>query len=130
MSYELYFRCRPTHSCLQALFLLMCSSVFLFQRFSHVKEVSPPVGIYNDPRCALELLKKTTGVKKIPFGITSVRFNHDQKKSSIPGNTRIHPRTSVLQGPLLARAKRSCDVIVLSHICVLPIHMEMVTRHF
>ncbi|XP_068167606.1 sperm-tail PG-rich repeat-containing protein 2 isoform X2 [Antennarius striatus] len=55
------------------------------ERFKHVKEVSPPVGAYNDPRCALELVKKTTGVKKIPFGISSVRFNSNHEKCSIPG---------------------------------------------
>ncbi|XP_029960076.1 sperm-tail PG-rich repeat-containing protein 2 [Salarias fasciatus] len=55
------------------------------ERFSPVKEVSPPVGSYNDPRCALELLKRTTGVKKSPFGSTSVRFSPNHKKASLPG---------------------------------------------
>ncbi|XP_068616924.1 sperm-tail PG-rich repeat-containing protein 2 [Brachionichthys hirsutus] len=55
------------------------------ERFSHVKEASPPVGVYNDPSCAPELLRKTTGVKKIPFGITSVRFNPNHRKCSVPG---------------------------------------------
>uniref|UniRef100_A0A3P8W881 Sperm tail PG-rich repeat containing 2 n=1 Tax=Cynoglossus semilaevis TaxID=244447 RepID=A0A3P8W881_CYNSE len=55
------------------------------ERFSSPKEVSPPVGVYNDPRCAFELLKRTTGVKKSPFGITSVRFTPDKKKGSTPG---------------------------------------------
>lgn len=50
-----------------------------------MKELSPPVGVYNDPRCALELLKKTTGVKKSPFGITAVRFTRNHKKCSTPG---------------------------------------------
>ncbi|XP_041793901.1 sperm-tail PG-rich repeat-containing protein 2 [Chelmon rostratus] len=60
-----------------------CPFLSQTERFSHVKEVSPPVGVYNDPRCALELLKKTTGVKKSPFGITAVRFT--SKKCSTPG---------------------------------------------
>ncbi|XP_070820107.1 sperm-tail PG-rich repeat-containing protein 2 [Chaetodon trifascialis] len=60
-----------------------CPFLSQTERFSHVKEVSPPVGVYNDPRCALELLKKTTGVKKSPFGITAVRFT--PKKCSTPG---------------------------------------------
>ncbi|AWP07206.1 putative sperm-tail PG-rich repeat-containing protein 2 [Scophthalmus maximus] len=63
------------------------TSPFLSQtkRFSAVKEVSPPVGAYNDPRCALELLKKTTGVKKSPFGVTAVRFTPNHRKCSTPG---------------------------------------------
>ncbi|XP_071378076.1 sperm-tail PG-rich repeat-containing protein 2, partial [Centroberyx affinis] len=55
------------------------------ERFSPVKEVSPPVGVYNDPRCSLELLKRPTGVKKSPFGLTAVRFTPDNKKYSTPG---------------------------------------------
>uniref|UniRef100_A0A8P4KFC2 Sperm tail PG-rich repeat containing 2 n=1 Tax=Dicentrarchus labrax TaxID=13489 RepID=A0A8P4KFC2_DICLA len=62
-----------------------CPFLSQTERFSHVKEVSPPVGLYNDPRCALELLKKTTGVKKSPFGITAVRFTRNHKKCSTPG---------------------------------------------
>ncbi|XP_041644304.1 sperm-tail PG-rich repeat-containing protein 2 [Cheilinus undulatus] len=55
------------------------------ERFSPVKEVSPPVGAYTDPRCALELLKKTTGVKKSPFGISAARFNPHHETHSTPG---------------------------------------------
>ncbi|KAM4577099.1 sperm-tail PG-rich repeat-containing protein 2 [Odontesthes bonariensis] len=55
------------------------------ERFSDVIEVSPPVGSYDEPRCALELLKRTTGAKKSPFGSTAVRFPCDHRKSSIPG---------------------------------------------
>ncbi|XP_041956229.1 sperm-tail PG-rich repeat-containing protein 2 [Alosa sapidissima] len=55
------------------------------QRFTSVKEVAPPVGAYNDPRCALELLKKTTSLKKSPFGLTAVRFVSEKKKQSTPG---------------------------------------------
>ncbi|KAG7223430.1 hypothetical protein INR49_015533 [Caranx melampygus] len=63
------------------------TSPFLSQteRFSTVEQVSPPVGVYNDPRCALELLKRTTGVKKSPFGTTAVRFSPNHRKCSIPG---------------------------------------------
>ncbi|TNN63204.1 Sperm-tail PG-rich repeat-containing protein 2 [Liparis tanakae] len=59
------------------------SSGNLPKRFSPVKEVAPPVGVYNGPRCALELLKKASGVKKSPFGITAVRFTHNT--CSTPG---------------------------------------------
>ncbi|XP_074493926.1 sperm-tail PG-rich repeat-containing protein 2 [Sebastes fasciatus] len=62
-----------------------CPFLSQAERFSPTKEVAPPVGVYNDPRCALELLKKTTGVKKSPFGITAVRFTRDHKKCSTPG---------------------------------------------
>lgn len=46
-----------------------------------MKEVAPPVGTYNDPRCALEVLKRTTGAKKSPFGINAERFTPNQKKT-------------------------------------------------
>ncbi|XP_040011518.1 sperm-tail PG-rich repeat-containing protein 2 isoform X2 [Xiphias gladius] len=62
-----------------------CPFLSQTERFSTVKEVSPPVGVYNDPRCALELLKKKSGVKKSPFGITAVRFTSNHKKCSTPG---------------------------------------------
>ncbi|KAM4616791.1 sperm-tail PG-rich repeat-containing protein 2 [Polymixia lowei] len=55
------------------------------ERFIPVKEVSPPVGVYSDPRSALELLKRNTGVKKSPFGVTAVRFTSDHKRHSTPG---------------------------------------------
>uniref|UniRef100_A0A673CJ16 Sperm tail PG-rich repeat containing 2 n=1 Tax=Sphaeramia orbicularis TaxID=375764 RepID=A0A673CJ16_9TELE len=61
------------------------SLYFSCSRFSPVKEVSPPVGAYNDPRSALEVLKKSTGVKKSPFGITTVRFTANHEKCSAPG---------------------------------------------
>uniref|UniRef100_A0AAQ6IN72 Sperm tail PG-rich repeat containing 2 n=1 Tax=Anabas testudineus TaxID=64144 RepID=A0AAQ6IN72_ANATE len=62
-----------------------CPFLSQTERFSSVKEVSPPVGLYNEPRCALELLKRTTGVKKSPFGITAVRFTPNHKNCSTPG---------------------------------------------
>uniref|UniRef100_A0A3P8RLI6 Sperm tail PG-rich repeat containing 2 n=1 Tax=Amphiprion percula TaxID=161767 RepID=A0A3P8RLI6_AMPPE len=62
-----------------------CPFLSQAERFTSMKEVSPPVGAYNDPRCALELLKRTTGVKKSPFGITAVRFSPKHKNVSTPG---------------------------------------------
>ncbi|XP_022613329.1 sperm-tail PG-rich repeat-containing protein 2 [Seriola dumerili] len=62
-----------------------CPFLSQTERFSSVKEVSPPVGVYNDPRCSLELLKRTTGVKKSPFGVTAARFTPNHIKCSIPG---------------------------------------------
>ncbi|XP_019907848.2 sperm-tail PG-rich repeat-containing protein 2 isoform X2 [Esox lucius] len=66
---------------------LVLSPPFLSQteRFVAVKEQAPPVGIYNDPRCALEILKKTTGMKRSPFGLTAVRFFPDSHKQCTPG---------------------------------------------
>ncbi|XP_031426388.1 sperm-tail PG-rich repeat-containing protein 2 [Clupea harengus] len=55
------------------------------QRFTTAKEVAPPVGAYNDPRCALELLRKTSSVKKNPFGLTTERFVSEKRKPSTPG---------------------------------------------
>uniref|UniRef100_A0A3B5KNP8 Sperm tail PG-rich repeat containing 2 n=1 Tax=Takifugu rubripes TaxID=31033 RepID=A0A3B5KNP8_TAKRU len=64
-----------------------CRGPFLSQaeRFSQTKEVSPPVGTYNDPRCALELLKKASGAKSIPFGVRASRFSQKHEKRSSPG---------------------------------------------
>ncbi|KAG7490102.1 hypothetical protein JOB18_028112 [Solea senegalensis] len=62
-----------------------CPFLSQTERFTSVKELSPPVGEYNDPRCALELLKRTTGAKRSPFGITAVRFPPDNRKCSTPG---------------------------------------------
>ncbi|XP_026176671.1 sperm-tail PG-rich repeat-containing protein 2 isoform X2 [Mastacembelus armatus] len=62
-----------------------CAFLTQSERFSSLKDVSPPVGIYNDPRCALELLKKNAGVKKSPFGVTSVRFTPNPRYGSTPG---------------------------------------------
>ncbi|XP_059192634.1 sperm-tail PG-rich repeat-containing protein 2 [Centropristis striata] len=64
---------------------LTCPFLSQTERFRPLKEESPPVGVYNDPRSALELLKRTTGVKKSPFGITAVRFTRNHKKYSTPG---------------------------------------------
>lgn len=50
-----------------------------------MNEVSPPVGTYNDPRCALELLKRTSGIKKSPFGVTAPRFSSNHRKGTTPG---------------------------------------------
>ncbi|KAJ7994335.1 hypothetical protein DPEC_G00264800 [Dallia pectoralis] len=55
------------------------------ERFAAIKEQAPPIGVYNDPRCALEILKKTTGMKRSPFGLTAVRFVPDSRKQSTPG---------------------------------------------
>ncbi|XP_067296404.1 sperm-tail PG-rich repeat-containing protein 2 isoform X2 [Pseudorasbora parva] len=55
------------------------------KRFSPVKDDAPPVGAYDDPRCALEILKKGRGVKKNPFGLTAVRFLPENRSKATPG---------------------------------------------
>uniref|UniRef100_A0A3Q4MLV8 Sperm-tail PG-rich repeat containing 2 n=1 Tax=Neolamprologus brichardi TaxID=32507 RepID=A0A3Q4MLV8_NEOBR len=62
-----------------------CTFLSKTERFGPVKEVSPPVGTYNDPRCALELLKRTSGIKKSPFGVTASRFSSNRRKGTTPG---------------------------------------------
>nr|XP_002131399.1 sperm-tail PG-rich repeat-containing protein 2 isoform X1 [Ciona intestinalis] len=56
------------------------------RRFSDLKGITPAPGAYNDPRNALEALKKITGMKRSPFGQTSVRFQPNMSKAKfIPG---------------------------------------------
>ncbi|XP_074806751.1 sperm-tail PG-rich repeat-containing protein 2 isoform X2 [Natator depressus] len=55
------------------------------KRFVHVKSITPAPGTYNEPRSALESLKKTSGMKKIPFGQTTVRFTQDSRLEKTPG---------------------------------------------
>lgn len=65
--------------------MVLCFIVWL-QRFAGSKVDNPAPGTYNDPRTALEITKRVTGLKRSPFGQTSVRFNQQGKK--IPGETR------------------------------------------
>lgn len=58
------------------------------QRFSPVKDETPPVGAYEDPRCALEILKKDRRVKKNPFGLTAARFLPENRSKATPGLCR------------------------------------------
>ncbi|XP_048703069.2 sperm-tail PG-rich repeat-containing protein 2 isoform X6 [Caretta caretta] len=55
------------------------------KRFVHVKSITPAPGTYNEPRSALESLKKPSGMKKIPFGQTTVRFTQDSRLEKTPG---------------------------------------------
>nr|KAG5709515.1 hypothetical protein BaRGS_023197 [Batillaria attramentaria] len=57
------------------------------KRFTPLKDPNPPPGSYNDPRTALDSLKRVTGLKRSPFGQTSVRFqpNHHIKTTPGPG---------------------------------------------
>ncbi|KAM9143858.1 sperm-tail PG-rich repeat-containing protein 2 [Pangshura tecta] len=55
------------------------------KRFVQVKSITPAPGTYNEPRSALESLNKTSGMKKIPFGQTTVRFTQDSRLEKTPG---------------------------------------------
>lgn len=50
-----------------------------------MKKVTPSPGAYNDPRNAFESMKRVTGLKRSPFGQTSVRFEPKGHKKN-PGN--------------------------------------------
>nr|XP_015195799.1 PREDICTED: sperm-tail PG-rich repeat-containing protein 2 isoform X2 [Lepisosteus oculatus] len=55
------------------------------KRFAPVKSETPAPGAYDDPRTALERLRKITGMKKSPFGVTAVRFTPVSRKTITPG---------------------------------------------
>uniref|UniRef100_A0A2C9KKI0 Sperm-tail PG-rich repeat-containing protein 2 n=1 Tax=Biomphalaria glabrata TaxID=6526 RepID=A0A2C9KKI0_BIOGL len=55
------------------------------KRFAPLKSATPAPGSYNDPRTALEVLKRVSGMKRSPFSQTSVRFETDYKKKRSPG---------------------------------------------
>ncbi|XP_048761282.2 sperm-tail PG-rich repeat-containing protein 2-like [Ostrea edulis] len=55
------------------------------KRFTPIKKTLPAPGTYNDPRNALDVLKRTTGLKRSPFGQTSVRFNPEPHVKKTPG---------------------------------------------
>lgn len=68
------------------------------RRFGDNKKDSPAPGTYNDPRNSLEILKRTTGLKRSPFGQTSVRFQgeHHVKRTPGPGAYSVPDMTSEL----------------------------------
>ena len=55
------------------------------QRFHMGKAEAPCPGTYNDPRTALEGLRRVTGLKHSPFGQTSVRFQQQGRPKRTPG---------------------------------------------
>jgi len=54
------------------------------QRFTDVKSETPAPGAYNDPRDALQTLKRISGLKKSPFGQTDIRFK-PARSTGTPG---------------------------------------------
>ncbi|KAK2190263.1 hypothetical protein NP493_85g06019 [Ridgeia piscesae] len=55
------------------------------KRFHTGKTEAPAPGTYNDPRTALEGLRRVTGLKHSPFGQTSVRFQQQGRTKRTPG---------------------------------------------
>ncbi|PIK59902.1 putative sperm-tail PG-rich repeat-containing protein 2 [Apostichopus japonicus] len=64
------------------------------KRFTLLKSETPSPGSYNDPRHALEALKKIRGLKRSPFGTTAVRFQPqpEYKKHQYTINVHIWQR--------------------------------------
>lgn len=65
--------------------LIAVNLICFLQRFSKMKEGTPAPGAYNDPRHALDALRKVSGLKKSPFGQTSVRFISENRGGPGPG---------------------------------------------
>lgn len=55
------------------------------KRFQPVKTSAPGPGAYNDPRTALDGLKRVSGLKRSPFSQTAVRFNPEHQMKRVPG---------------------------------------------
>lgn len=55
------------------------------KRFTPLKTLQPAPGSYNDPRNAFDSLKRVTGMKRSPFGQTSVRFTPKKEAKYTPG---------------------------------------------
>lgn len=56
-------------------------------RFLENLQKTPSPGSYDDPRNALEALKKISGLKRSPFGQTSYRFKPTHSRSQMMNNT-------------------------------------------
>lgn len=56
-------------------------------RFLDADKKTPSPGSYNDPRNALEVLKKISGLKRSPFGQTAIRFKNERSRSVVLNNT-------------------------------------------
>ncbi|XP_076998904.1 sperm-tail PG-rich repeat-containing protein 2 isoform X2 [Tamandua tetradactyla] len=55
------------------------------QRFVPMKSITPAPGTYNETRTALKSLKKTSGMKNTPFGVSAARFTQDSRTEEMPG---------------------------------------------
>ncbi|XP_071953727.1 sperm-tail PG-rich repeat-containing protein 2-like [Antedon mediterranea] len=62
------------------------------KRFSDPRTSGPAPGTYNDPRHSLEVLKRTKGLKRSPFGQTALRFGQEPHIQKTPGPGSYHFR--------------------------------------
>ncbi|XP_047306076.1 sperm-tail PG-rich repeat-containing protein 2 isoform X5 [Homo sapiens] len=74
-------------------------------RFLPMKSITPAPGTYNEPRTALKSLKKTSGLKNIPFGQSAVRFTQDIRTEEMPGPGFYN----VLNNTIIASVRNICS---------------------
>nr|XP_012330246.1 sperm-tail PG-rich repeat-containing protein 2 isoform X2 [Aotus nancymaae] len=75
------------------------------QRFLPVKSVTPAPGTYNERRTAIKSLKKTSGLKNIPFGQSAVRFTQDIRTEEMPGPGFYN----ILNNTIIANIRNICS---------------------
>nr|XP_055152939.1 sperm-tail PG-rich repeat-containing protein 2 isoform X4 [Symphalangus syndactylus] len=75
------------------------------KRFLPMKSITPAPGTYNEPRTALKSLKKTSGLKNIPFGQSAVRFTQDIRTEEMPGPGFYN----VLNNTIIASVRNMCS---------------------
>ncbi|XP_030774932.1 sperm-tail PG-rich repeat-containing protein 2 [Rhinopithecus roxellana] len=75
------------------------------KRFLPVKSITPAPGAYNEPRTALKSLKKTSGLKNIPFGQSAVRFTQDIRTEEMPGPGFYN----ILNNTIIASVRNICS---------------------
>ena len=59
---------------MMVMMIIIIINIIIMQRFTDTTSGTPAPGAYNDPREALESLKRISGLKRSPFGQTDVRF--------------------------------------------------------
>ncbi|XP_054410182.1 sperm-tail PG-rich repeat-containing protein 2 isoform X7 [Pongo abelii] len=74
-------------------------------RFLPMKSITPAPGTYNEPRTALKSLKKTSGLKNIPFGQSAVRFTQDIRTEEMPGPGFYN----ILNNTIIASVRNICS---------------------
>uniref|UniRef100_A0A2I3N7M7 Sperm tail PG-rich repeat containing 2 n=1 Tax=Papio anubis TaxID=9555 RepID=A0A2I3N7M7_PAPAN len=75
------------------------------KRFLPVKSITPAPGTYNESRTALKSLKKTSGLKNIPFGQSAVRFTQDIRTEEMPGPGFYN----ILNNTIIASVRNICS---------------------
>uniref|UniRef100_A0A2K5RQE1 Sperm tail PG-rich repeat containing 2 n=1 Tax=Cebus imitator TaxID=2715852 RepID=A0A2K5RQE1_CEBIM len=75
------------------------------KRFLPMKSITPAPGTYNEARTAIKSLKKTSGLKNIPFGQSAVRFTQDIRTEEMPGPGFYN----VLNNTIIANIRNICS---------------------